>query len=162
MQIFIVRHGIAEEVAKDGSEEGRELTSEGKQRIKEEAEGFARLDIAVDRVCSSPLIRARQTAEILAAALRMGVEEMKELMPAGSPETVCSRLKRLNGVSSVMLVGHEPNCSELASHLLAGRDAEVSIDFKKGAICLIETTRFSRGSGKLIWHAPPKLLRTLR
>jgi phosphohistidine phosphatase len=162
MQIYIVRHGIAEAIAKDGSDEGRELTSEGKQRIKEEAEGFAQLEFPIDHVYSSPLLRARQTAEFFAAALNLPIEEMKELRPAGSPDSVCAHIKRLDAGTSIMLVGHEPNCSELASHLLAGRGAEVSVDFKKGAICVIETTKISRGSGTLVWHASPKILRSLR
>ena len=157
MDIFIVRHGIAEEVSSDGSDESRELTSEGKKKMKESSAGFARLERKVDRIYSSPLARARQTAEILANALDRKVEEMKELAPGHSPAQVCHKLKQLKA-GSVMVVGHEPNCSELASYLLLGSGG-VSIEFKKGAICLIESRDAEPGSGDLILHLSPAALR---
>ena len=158
MNIFIVRHGIAEDNAK-GGDRARELTEEGRKKMKEAATGFARIEPEIDHIFSSPLVRAVQTAEIVAKALEHGdpVEIMEELSPGYSPEQVLSRLSTLKKAESIVLAGHEPNCSELAAHLL-GR---AHLEFKKGAICLIEADPVSAGKGILIWHLSPQTLRLM-
>jgi phosphohistidine phosphatase len=161
MDIYIVRHAIAEDIAPGGGgDAARALTTEGKQKMKEAARGFARMELNVERIFASPLVRARQTADILAAALKKNVEEMKELAPAYSPAQVCEKLIALKKAGSVMLVGHEPNCSELASYLLEGSTG-VAIEFKKGAICLIELESPRPASGMLRWLLPPSALRLM-
>src|SRR5262245_43734150 len=109
MDIYIVRHGIAEEGSRGMSDEKRALTSEGRKKMKEAAGGFAKLGLGVERVFSSPLVRARQTAEILAAPLQRAVEEMSELSPGYGPSDVLRALQHFSGLKSVMLVGHQPN-----------------------------------------------------
>jgi phosphohistidine phosphatase len=161
MEIYIVRHAIAEEVSRHGGGDAeRELTAEGRQKMKQAAEGFAALERKIDRIFSSPLVRARQTAEIFANALKLEVEEMDELSPAHSPKDVCTRLSSISKAKNVMLVGHEPNCSELASYLLVGSSG-LEIIFKKGAICMIEAEQPTAGSGTLIFHLPPQALRQM-
>ena len=160
MEIYIVRHGIAEEVSVDGSDEARELTDEGKKKMKEAAAGFAQMERKVERICSSPLVRARQTAEILASELDLKVEELKELSPGYSPGEVCDKLIRSKKHGNTMLVGHEPNCSELASYLLLGSNG-INIEFKKGAICVIETRDLKAGTGDLLFHLSPATLRLM-
>lgn len=160
MEIYIVRHGIAEEVAPDGSDESRPLSEEGKKKMKEAAAGFASLEKKPQHIICSPLMRARQTAEILAAALKMKVEEWKELAPVHSPAQVCERLRHLKKAESVMLVGHEPNCSELASYLLLGADG-LNLEFKKGAFCRIDSRSPEPGTGDLIYLLPPAVLRLM-
>lgn len=161
MEIYIVRHGIAEDTTRSGGgDSARELTSEGKQKMKEAAAGFAKLERKVDRIFSSPLIRARQTAEILAGALKKTVEEMTELSPAHTPKEVCAKLEELGKSKNVMLVGHEPNGSELASYLLVG-PSELDIQFKKGSICFIEADKPAQGAGTLVWHLSPQVLRLI-
>jgi phosphohistidine phosphatase len=161
MDVYIVRHGIAEDMSRSGQDKDRALTEDGKQRMKEAARGFRHLEAEVGRVFTSPLVRARQTAEILASQIKRKVEEMKELAPGNDPASVCKQLKALGKVPSVMLVGHEPNCSDLVSYLLDTPHA-VETDFKKGAICLVETDSLDAGSGRLIWHLPPKVLRLIK
>lgn len=160
MEIYIVRHGIAEEVARDGSDEARALTEDGRKKMKEAAEGFSRLERKVDHVFSSPLVRARQTAEILAGSLKLKVEVLKELAPGHSPSQVCERLREMKRTGNAMVVGHEPNCSELASYLLISAGG-MNIEFKKGAICLIETHSAEPGSGDLLLHLSPAALRLM-
>ena len=161
MYLYIVRHGIAEDHARSLRDEDRALTEEGKEKMKEAAQGFKRLDPGLDSIFSSPLVRARETAEIVAAELKKKVETLKELAPGHTPAEVCDSLKPQKGkVAAVAVVGHEPNCSELASHLLDSPRA-VNIDFKKGAVCLIETESLEMGSGCLIWHLSPKILRLM-
>ena len=158
MKILIVRHGIAEESARGGDRE-RALTEEGKKKMKEAAEGFAHLELEIDKIYSSPLVRAIQTAEILAKAIgyKGTIEKMEELSPAYSPKDAMDRLRSLKKIETLALAGHEPNCSELASHLLG----EAEVEFKKGAICLIETESLNAGSGRLIWHLSPQILRMI-
>lgn len=160
MEIYIVRHAIAEDAPrKGGGDAARALTEEGKQKMKEAAEGFARLDVSIDKIITSPLVRAKQTAEILSKAIGKKIEEMEELAPGHPPEEVCARLSKIAKLKSVMLVGHEPNCSILASYLLNG--SSVEIQFKKGAICRIDG-ELSRQSGTLIWHLSPQVLRLMK
>jgi phosphohistidine phosphatase len=158
MKIYIVRHGIAEERSR-GGDRARALTEEGRKKMKEAAEGLAGLDPEIDTIFSSPLVRAVQTAEIIAKALNheASTEVMDELSPGNSPEDVTKRLRNLKGGGNVILAGHEPNCSDLAGYLLGGTE----IEFKKGAICLIETDSLASGSGRLLWHLSPQVARLM-
>jgi phosphohistidine phosphatase len=158
MRIYIVRHGIAEETAKGGDEQ-RALSDEGRKKMKEIAAGFARLEPEIDVIYSSPLVRAMQTAEIVAKGIAhsKNIEKMIELSPGHSPAEVAKKLQGLKKGSNFVLAGHEPNCSLLADYLL-GR---VEIEFKKGAISLIETESCEAGSGILIWHLSPQVLRLI-
>lgn len=159
MKIFILRHAIAEDTAKGGDSQ-RALSEEGRKKMRDAAAGFARLAIKIDTIYSSPLVRAVQTAEILAKSIGYAgkIETMTELSPANSPESVCTRLRSLKKQGNIVLSGHEPNCSELAAFLLGG----AQIEFKKGAICLIETESAAAGSGILIWHLSPQVLRSMK
>jgi phosphohistidine phosphatase len=159
MDIYIIRHAIAED--KGGkSDEIRALTEEGKQKMKEAAKGFARLEPDMDVIFSSPLVRARQTAEIVNSVVKSKLEEMKELSPGYGPDQACSRLKEVKKARSVAVVGHEPNCSELMSYLLYGSEG-MMIEFKKGGISLVQSNDLSPGSGILILHLSPKVLRLM-
>lgn len=161
MDIYIVRHGIAEDIAASGGgDSARALTSEGRQKMKEAAKGFAKLESDIEVIFASPLVRAKQTAEILAAALKKTVEEMKELAPGYSASQLCEKLQSLKRKGNMMLVGHEPNCSDLASYLLEGSTG-TSIEFKKGAICMIEVESPHAASGTLRLHLSPMVLRLM-
>ncbi len=159
MRIYILRHGIAEDTAKGGDAQ-RALTEEGRKKMKDAAAGFARLDPKIDVIFSSPLVRAAQTAEIVARAIQYNgrIERMEQLSPGYSSDSVTQRIRSLKKVESVILSGHEPNCSQLASFLIG----ETGLEFKKGAICLIETESCDAGSGTLIWHLSPQVLRLMR
>jgi phosphohistidine phosphatase len=160
MEIYIVRHAIAEDNPSKGTgDAARALTEEGRQKMKEAASGFAKLEFSIDKILSSPLVRAKQTAEILAKALDQKVEEMEELSPGYGPDQVCAKLQSLKKAKSVVVVGHEPNCSLLASYLLEG-SSSLEIQFKKGAICRIDGSP-ARKSGTLIFHLSPQILREL-
>jgi phosphohistidine phosphatase len=161
MEIYIVRHAIAEDTASKGTgDAARALTEEGRQKMKEAAAGFAKLEFSIDKIFSSPLVRAKQTAEILGKVLDQKVEEMEELSPGYGPDQVCAKLQSsAKKIKSVMVVGHEPNCSLLASYLLEGSSG-LEIQFKKGAICRIDGNP-ARKSGTLIFHLSPQILREL-
>src|SRR5258705_692460 len=89
MKVFIIRHAIAED-SNRGGDRARALTEEGKKKMKEAAEGFARLELEIDAIYSSPLVRAVQTAEIIAKAIgyKGTIEKVEELSPGNSPKDV--------------------------------------------------------------------------
>jgi phosphohistidine phosphatase len=113
-------------------------------------------------VLTSPLARARQTAEILSAVTRWPhAREMAELAPGHTPEQVLARL-RAQAVESVALVGHEPGLSELVAASVAGAGARLECDLKKGGVACLEFSSTVRaGRARLAWLMTPKALRGL-
>ncbi len=168
MDLYLMRHGIAvpreENPAMPDAE--RPLTEEGIRKTGQVAEGLVRLGISCEWILTSPLLRARQTAEIVANALKLGerVEEWSELGAGASNEALLRRLQtsvERRSMKAVMLVGHEPQLSELASLLLSGAQ-HLSIDFKKAGACCLQAGRVPElGKATLRWFLTPKHLRLL-
>jgi len=162
--IYLVRHAIAVEHGTPGfADDERPLTEEGIDRMQRGARGLARFVDPPELIVSSPLLRARQTAEILAVALqsRHALTEWTVLTPDATPtQTMTHVNKHASENSTMMLVGHEPHLSALAATLL-GASAD-AIAFKKGGACAIECPiKVARGTGKLLWLLTPKQLRQL-
>src|SRR5208283_4502871 len=113
MNLYILRHGIGTEpdaraFAKDAD---RPLTSEGKRKLGQVAGAMEALELSFDLILSSPYLRARQTAEIIAEALkaRKRLEISDSLTPGGSTKKLVELLNRLQpSPENVLLVGHEP------------------------------------------------------
>ena len=141
MDVYLVRHAIAHERnrARWPKDALRPLTAAGKQKFRKAARGLARLVPKSAQVFTSPYVRARDTAAILAgvAKLRAARSKRPELA-AGEPARKAFELLRIAQVkAAVVLVGHEPNLSTLLSAALAGERARLKIEFKKGgAACL--------------------------
>ena len=160
--LYLVRHAIAAERGEDWPDDDkRPLTARGVSRFKEAAAGLSRLDVAVDEIFTSPLVRAKQTAEILAEGLpgKPSVKVLDALSPGHPPGSVLAQLARTARRRRIALVGHEPGLGELAAHLIgAGR----ALEFKKGGVCRIDVeTLSSRRAGALNWFVTPKVLRGL-
>jgi phosphohistidine phosphatase len=162
LTVYLVRHAIAAERGEDWPDDDkRPLTPDGMARFKEVASGLAQMKVAVDAVLTSPLVRARQTAEILAAALPGDppVVEMPALAPGATLKAVVDELGKQGRRRRLALVGHEPGIGELAARLIG---AAGPIPFKKGAICRIDFDGLpADGPGMLRWFAPPRILRRL-
>lgn len=162
-QLFILRHGIAAQRSSPltSSDAVRPLTPKGRKRVALIAEGLHKLGYAFDWIVTSPLVRAAQTAEIVAASQRPNppVDVCAALRPGTSREDVLAFLAKNPDRRRVMLVGHEPDLSTLAGRLIgAGRDA--NLEFKKGGCCLIEYDGLpARYSGRLVWWLTPRALR---
>lgn len=161
-ELYIVRHAIAAERGEDWPDDDkRPLTERGIARFKEVVGGLAWLDVTVDEIFSSPLVRAKQTADILAAGLpgKPAVKILDALSPGHSPTSVMAQLARSARRRRIALVGHEPGLGELAAHLIgAGR----ALPFKKGGVCRIDVESLtSRRAGALNWFVTPKILRRL-
>lgn len=161
MKVYLVRHGIAQEriggaVLNDSM---RPLTEEGRTETKEVAHGLKRLNVKPDLVVSSPLVRARQTAEIIREVLGT-TEELKitdSLSPGGSASGVYKFLRQFNDVDEICLVGHEPDIGRLAGTLLwAG--PELDIPFKKAGVCRIDVSDLPPTiPGTIKWFITPKI-----
>ena len=166
--VYLVRHAIAEERGPAWPDDRlRPLTRGGRVRMRAAVAGLATLGLRIDLVFTSPLVRAVQTAEILAGGLdpSPSIEELAALSP-DEPVAVAGRalgrVLQLQGVKrspAVAFVGHEPGLGELAAWLMG---AQAPVVFKKGAVCCLDITALPpRGRGRLRWHAPPKMLRSL-
>jgi phosphohistidine phosphatase len=160
--LYLVRHGVA---AEQGSEfpndDERPLTSDGIDRMRAEVLGLRALDVSLDRVLTSPLVRAAQTAEILAAGLGCAAPlvTVDALRPGGRYEALLAALARLGNDRSVALVGHMPSIGEMAARLIGAGEP---LPFKKGGVCCIETDALPpAGAGELRWFVPPRALRAL-
>jgi phosphohistidine phosphatase len=163
MELYIIRHGIAvnREDPAVKSDEERWLTDKGRERMQPVAAGFTRLVPDLDVILSSPLRRARETAEIVAQAYdrRIEIQEVGDLKPGFDPKTLLRLLQDLPKRSQVALVGHEPDLSELAAALLSG-SIEMDIIMKKGGICGISFDgKPGFGAGSLQFLLPPKVFR---
>jgi phosphohistidine phosphatase len=162
MKIYLIRHGIAEDHSTKPDAD-RVLTDRGKEKMAKGVEGMRKLGIQLDLILSSPLKRARQTADIVAAGLSAGkLEEVAELSPGTNPSLVVNVIRRYRECKAIALVGHEPDLSRLTSFLLTGSANSCDFDFKKGGMAGIET-EFSGNSLHCILASflPPKVLRSL-
>ncbi|HZJ30666.1 MAG TPA: phosphohistidine phosphatase SixA [Vicinamibacterales bacterium] len=162
-ELYIVRHAIAAERGSEWPDDTkRPLTERGINRFKEVVKGLRRLDITVDEVFTSPLVRARQTAEILASGLegKAPVKVLDALAPGHTAASVMTQLARVAKRRRVALVGHEPELGELAAYLIgAGR----ALAFKKGGICRIDLGSLtSKSAASLVWFLPPNVARQVK
>jgi phosphohistidine phosphatase len=162
-ELFLIRHGLAEERGDAWPDDAkRPLTEEGMSSLRKEARGLARLGVAFDIVLTSPLVRARQTAEIIAAGFdpRPHLAAIDSLAPGAPYAAVIADLEKHMRKGRIALVGHEPALGELAARLIGTRHP---IAFKKGAVCRIDVdTLPPAGPGSLRWFLTPKVLRAIR
>ncbi len=164
MNLFILRHGIAVERGTPGfkTDAGRPLTPKGKRQLRQIAGAMQNLDLSFNLILSSPFLRARQTAEIVAQSLRWKkrLAFSDELTPGGDPKALIQQLIELKPApENVLLVGHEPYLSELIGRLISG-GATAGIELKKGGLAKLEVAslRFGR-CATLAWLLTPKQMK---
>lgn len=161
-QLHLIRHGLAGDRGEAWPDDTkRPLTTEGVARLRREAKGLDALGVTFDQVLTSPLVRTRQTAEIVAQALAPGVDVVGvgALAPGGTPAAIVAALAEHVREGSVAVVGHEPDLGQLAARLIG---AKAPIPFKKGAVCRIDLDTLPPSRpGRLVWFIPPKMLRRL-
>jgi phosphohistidine phosphatase len=167
MRLYLVRHAIAAEAdAKQWPDDRqRPLTTAGARRFKKTSKalvGLIESGGTVDRLITSPLVRARATATILhAAGLPEPIDE-SVLAPGRTAARVLAVL-RAHDASSIVMVGHEPDLSRLLAVCIAGPEAKLSLHFRKGgAACLSFSGAPRVGEATLEWLLPPKALRALQ
>lgn len=159
--LYLMRHGIAEDGLDD---EARQLTDEGRRRVGQIARGLRAVGVMPDLVLSSPLVRARQTAQIAAAILapKLEVEIFPPLAIGVEATELIAELAAYRGHREILMVGHQPSIGELASHLLTGQAHIAPLPFKKGSVAAIAVYSVPpRSPGELLFFAPPRIARLL-
>lgn len=161
-ELYLIRHGLAEERGEAWPDDARRpLTAKGMSRLRKAARGLAELGVSFDVILTSPLVRARQTAEIVAAECdaRPALVMAESLAPGGSYAAVVAELEKHAKRPRIALVGHEPGIGELAARLIGSRHA---VPFRKGAVCRIDLDALPpSGSGELRWFLTPRILRRI-
>ena len=159
-ELYLVRHAIAAERGDEWPDDTkRPLTQRGIVRFREVVRGLSSIGVEVDEIFTSPLVRAAQTAEILAAGLsgKPAIKRLDSLAPGHSPAAVVTELAKHAKRRRVALVGHEPDIGELTCHLLGAKRA---VPFRKGAVCRIDIQGFTGArAGSLVWFIPPRVFR---
>lgn len=164
MQLYIMRHAIAALREKwNGPDGDRPLTRDGRARMRRAARGLRRLGVRFDVIMASPLVRAIQTAEIVAQEFkhRAPVEICPALAPGLHPESLFHFIGAFPGARRVLLVGHEPDLGNLVLHLIGGAHAD-RLPMRKGAVIRVDLDGTPpAGPGTLVWALTPRILRAL-
>jgi phosphohistidine phosphatase len=157
MQLYVVRHGPAgDSSAWTGPDRDRPLTSRGEQVVLRVAKRLAELGVEVDAIITSPYVRAKQTAEILAQSLdRTDQLETDARLGAGfGIADLMSLLADYSEVSALMIVGHEPDLGQAICNLVGAE----RLKMKKGAVALVDVPDPHTARGQLLWVVPPAVL----
>ena len=162
-QLYLIRHGITEERSDAWPDDSkRPLTESGISRLRKSIRGLFRAGVSFDVVLTSPLVRARQSAEVVAGGVspRPPIVAIDSLAPAGSYQAVFTDLEKQARRTKIALVGHEPGIGELAGRLAGSRHA---FEFKKGGVCRIDVDSLPiEGPGTLVWFLTPRIMRALK
>ena len=158
--LYVLRHGIAVPHGTPGvAESDRPLTPKGEEHVEQVAEGLERLELRLDRIVTSPLPRARRTAEIVAEVLDLEDRlENSDALRAGAPPTSIRDWLAARPEQRLMIVGHNPDLTELVA-LLLGLPGEPPFELKKGGLAALRSN--PAGGFVLHWLATPRLVRRL-
>jgi phosphohistidine phosphatase len=158
MQVYLLRHGIAEDGHAGLPDADRALTADGRKKLRQVLETAAKARVQPKLILSSPLKRAMQTAEIARRVLgyKGDIMQTNALVPGGSVEKVWEEIRAHRDQSAVLLTGHNPQFGHLAGYLLG--HADLKMDFKKGALLRVDIESFGAApKGVLRWCLTAKL-----
>jgi phosphohistidine phosphatase len=158
MHLYLLRHGIAEEVRPGMTDADRALTTDGRKKLRHVLHTVAEAKVKPSLIFSSYLKRAQQTADIARQVLGYDgdILQTKSLAPAAAAEQVWDEVRIHKSEPSLMLVGHNPLFDHLAAFLLGA--PALKVDFKKGAIMRIDVESFGAvPRGILCWYLTAKL-----
>lgn len=163
MDLLVIRHAIAADPADYPDDSVRPLTSEGKKKMRQGADGLRSLVPAVDVLATSPLTRAVETAEIVSKVYDdLALVTVPALAPGQPAAAVAQWLDQQRHHNVVAVVGHEPGLSRMASWFLSGSERGF-IELKKGAACLLSFAGPIGAAGAtLVWALAPSQLRELK
>ncbi|MBM4422749.1 MAG: phosphohistidine phosphatase SixA [Chloroflexi bacterium] len=154
MNLYFLRHGLADWPHWNRSDSERPLTEEGIAKMKAEGKTLKRLDVSPDAILSSPLVRARQTADIVAERLGLAVVEHKLLAPGFNREKLAAILGEHKKAKAIMLVGHEPDFGRTIAEIIGGG----RVAMKKGGLARVDIASPDSLNGELVWLLAPKVL----
>jgi phosphohistidine phosphatase len=167
MNLFLLRHGLAVERAEFHfvSDPLRPLTPKGKRQLRKIAAAMRAMELRFDVILSSPLVRARQTAKIVAAELKLEkhLGFADELKPGGEAKKIVQKISALKKVpANVLLVGHEPDLGELISLLATGKFG-AGFALKKAGLAKLEMEKLCFGKcATLAWLLAPAQMKLMR
>jgi phosphohistidine phosphatase len=153
VDIYILRHGKAEDAGPGMGDADRRLTKKGREEIYAAGRWMAAQELRFDMVAASPLVRVQETAAIIVECLgeKDRLVTWKVLAPGGNSDTVCRLIGKHGDLRNILLVGHEPLLSALISHIITG-DENAAIAMSKGALAKIrEFSPTLSPSGELHW-----------
>lgn len=154
MQLYLIRHGIAIDEAPGLSDEDRYLTPEGREKTAKVAALLCKQIGHLDRILTSPLVRAVQTAELVAHEIECGdVRVCRPLAPGGTMARVDAAIRDASDADRVALTGHEPSMSAIAAHLLGL--PSFPRPFKKAGVCAM-TLDEPGAVAKFAWFIVPR------
>jgi phosphohistidine phosphatase len=158
MELYILRHGIAEDGETGQPDSERRLTSEGKKRLRPVLRLAQKAGVSPSLIITSPYRRAVETADVAAKIFGYKAAPLrsKTLVPSGSPAAVWEEIRAHKDQHQLLLTGHEPLFSTLTAYLLSS--PHLQVDFKKGAIARVDVDHFgAEPRAVLKWMLLPKL-----
>ncbi len=155
MLLYLLRHADADTPAP--SDEARTLSEKGQSQAKKVARFCEAHDMQLSLVLSSPVRRAHETAQIVSSTLRSELLIAPWLACGMHPQQAMEELRAYRSQSSVMLVGHEPDFSQLIAHLL-GMPTNNAIHVRKASLTVIDLEIFRAGAATLLFSLPSKLM----
>ena len=160
MQLVLIRHGIAED-ARDGDDAARELTEEGRRKMRQGAAGLREIVETLDVIAASPLVRAQQTAEIVAKDYgKLPIVTVKGLMPESPPTELMYWLEEQDA-DVIAVVGHEPHLGKAVTWFTTGVENS-HVEMTKGGAAMLEFhSRVGAGDASLRWLLTGSQLRSL-
>jgi phosphohistidine phosphatase len=166
MELFLLRHGLAVERGTHGFKDdfSRPLTPKGRRQLRKIAARMKKIEGDFDLILSSPLVRAKQTAEIVADGLKLKkrLKFSNALAPGGVASILIRQLQREKPApEKILLVGHEPDLSRLVSLFTTG-GPNLEVDFKKSGLCKLETGKLLAGKcATLAWLLTPRQMKAM-
>jgi phosphohistidine phosphatase len=162
MNLYIVRHAIAVQPGTPGYDDDsqRPLTGKGRKKMERIVKGLRQLGVEFDLILTSPYVRARDTAEILASEFKMKdkIDFTDNLIPPGDFNQLVDEINEKHNVNSLALVGHEPMLSQIISWLTTG-NTEARITLKKGGVCYLSANNlYEDHRAALEWLLTPALM----
>jgi phosphohistidine phosphatase len=163
LDLYLLRHGEAgKSLAAAATDSKRSLTEDGRKEVKRVAASLGVLGIHFDRIVSSPLSRAAETANLVAATTnpRVRVELWDELKPEGDPKRLWARLAGLGRESTVLIVGHEPYLSSLIAGIIDAKSARLVL--KKAGLARVNVAVLGPDiKGELRWLLSPRIMKRI-
>jgi phosphohistidine phosphatase len=162
MQLLVIRHGSAEDAGRGVEDSQRALTDAGKKEMKQVSAGLTALVENVDVIAASPLVRAQQTAEIVAKAYDdLEIHTLEALSPGSDLDAIANWLRQQASAEVIAVVGHEPDLGTLVTWLMTGA-GNSRVAFSKGGAALLEfPSRVASGGATLEWLLTRSQLRRI-
>lgn len=161
MELYLLRHAIAEESARGRPDAGRAVTAEGMVRLRQILQSARRAGVRPDVILTSPLTRAVETAQAAASVLECPkVLQDDSLLPASQPLAAWIRILEHKKCESLLLSGHEPMLSRTLCFLIGA--PEGAVQMKKAALARVDVAAGPQPQGVLRWLLTPKLASATR